>query len=62
MKKTYRTQSPEGELVFDVHFYKSGEWTAQCREHSGIITGGMNAKGNEISSMIFDAVCVVFNR
>ena len=43
-------------LHFKIKRYKSGEWIAQCKEISGIITGGMSETG-----MIKDAIRAGFN-
>ncbi len=39
-------------LHFTVKRYKSGEWVAQCKEISGVLTGGMGKINRE---MIYEA-------
>lgn len=50
---------PEGKLTFEVVKYKNGEWTAQCREITGIITGGDNEE-HDVYAQIFDAIVAAF--
>lgn len=67
-KSPQRVRKVEREiLTFKVKYYKDGEWVAQCKEYSGILTGGhTHKKGkkpsrNEVLLMVQDVALVVHN-